>query len=478
MRNFELLTQTEIEKIHSISLKNLWEIGILVNDGKVLEILGDAECIVDKNTKIVKFPESLVERCIKTTPKSFKMGARSRENIIRVGEGVIQTRPMSGCHMILDLETGKCRQGVESDVAKCSLLVNELNNITYNGAIIYPSNEPPMVRDVHLLKTMLSNSLKHIQCQPFEEKNLKYMIDLCIAVAGSKENIMEYPLITLNTAPTSPLKYSKNEVEILKLASLYKIPVLQGSTPISGATGPVTLAGQLILIHTETLAGLTIQQIINPGTPILYGPRPNTMDMKTGVALWGSIEFGITGAAVVQLAHYLNIPTDLCGAGTDSKALDEQTGIEKSMNLMLAALSGSDVVSGLGFIETINTGSYEQLVIDDEIAGMMFRILKGIDLEEEKLAIDVIREVGFHSNFLSHKHTRKFFREEHFIPKIFDRRTRYNWDLAGSKDLAKIANDKAKSILEKAEIPYLSDDISKELDKIFAEAKKDILNLD
>ncbi len=477
MKNFEFLTQNEIEKIHGISLQNLWKTGILVNDEKILGTLGEAGCIVDKNTKIVKFPESLVEDCIKTTPSSFNMGARSQKHIIRVGEGVTQTRPMSGCFMILDLETGVCREGLESDVAKCSLLVNELDNITYNGAIIYPSNEPPMIRDIHLLKVMLSNSLKHIQLQPYEAKNLKYMIDFCIAVAGSKEKIMEYPLITINTAPTSPLKYSKNQVEILELASLYKIPVLQGSTPISGATGPITLAGQLVLIHTETLAGLAIQQIINPGTPILYGPRPNTMDMKTGVALWGSIEFGITGAAVVQLSHYLNIPTDLCGAGTDSKALDEQTGIEKSMNLLLAALSGSDVVSGLGFIETINTGSYEQLVIDDEIAGIMFRVLKGIDIEEEKLAVDVIEEVGFNGNFLSHKHTRKFFWEEHYIPEVFDRRTRYNWSLDGSRDLSKVTNDKAKSILKKVEIPHLPDDISKELEKIYKEAKKDILNL-
>ena len=160
MKNFEFLTQAEIEKVHSISLQNLWKTGILVNDEKILGTLDEAGCIIDKSTKIVKFPESLVEDCIKSTPSSFNMGARSQKHIIRVGEGVTHTRPMSGCFMILDLETGECREGLESDVAKCSLLVNELDNITYNGAIIYPSNEPPMIRDIHLLKVMLSNSLK------------------------------------------------------------------------------------------------------------------------------------------------------------------------------------------------------------------------------------------------------------------------------------------------------------------------------
>lgn len=476
MNNLEVLTKSEVEKIHDIAIKNLWEVGFWIDNKKVTELLAVAGCKIDKESKIVKFPESLVMDCVEKTPSSFKMGARSKENVLEVGKGDIQTRPMSGCYLILDIETGVCRDGLESDVMNCSLLVNELKNITYNGAVIYPSDEPPALRDVHLLKIMLENSLKHIQCQPFEAKNLKYMIDLCIAVAGSREKIMEYPLITLNVAPTSPLKYSKNEVEILELASLYKVPVMQGSTPISGATGPITLAGQLVLIHTETLAGLTIQQVINPGTPILYGPRPNTMDMRTGNALWGSIEFGITSSAVVQLAHYLNIPTDVMGAGTDSKALDEQTGIEKSMDLLLAAISGSDIVSGLGFIETINTASYEQLVIDNEIAGMMYRILMGIDINEEKLAVEVIKEVGFNGNFLSHEHTRRFLKEEHYIPEILDRQSRNNWELAGSKDLAKVANEKVKSILEETEIPNLPDEVKKEFEKIYKTAKKDILS--
>ena len=475
MNRIEVLNQDEVDKIHNRSLEFLNDFGIWINDNRVLGILSENGCEADTNTKIVKFPKKIVEDCIKKTPSSFKMGARSDNNILDIGGGSINTRPMSGCHMILDLDSGKCREGLETDVAKCSILVNNLKNITYNGAVIYPSDEPPAIRDVHLTKIMLENSLKHIQCQPFEAKNLKYMIEFCIAVMGSKEKIMEHPLITLNVAPTSPLKYSENEVKILELASLYKVPVMLGSTPISGATGPVTLAGQLILIHTETLAGLVIQQVINPGTPILYGPRPNTMDMRTGNALWGSIEFGITSAAVVQLAHYLNIPTDVMGAGTDSKALDEQTGIEKSMNLLMAAISGSDVVSGLGFIETINTASYEQLVIDNEIAGMMYRVLDGIDINNEKLAIDVIKEVGFNGNFLAQENTIKFLREEHYIPEILNRQNRDEWELGGSKDLAKIANDKARDILENAEIPLLDDDVKKEFEKIYKLAKKDIL---
>lgn len=475
MNRLEVLNQSEIEKIHHTALENLSDLGLWINDEKVSEILGENGCKVNRDKKIVKFPKKLVEECIKRTPSSFKMGARLKENIIDIGNGEVNTRPMSGCHLILDLDNGECREGLASDVAKCSLLVNNLKNISYNGAVIYPSDELPVIRDVHLTKVMLENSLKHIQCQPFEAKNLKYMIELCIAVMGSKEKMMEYPLITLNVAPTSPLKYSENEVKILELASLYKIPVMLGSTPISGATGPITLAGQLVLIHTETLAGLTLQQVINPGTPILYGPRPNTMDMRTGNALWGSIEFGITSAAVVQLAHYLNIPTDIMGAGTDSKVLDEQTGIEKSMNLLIAAVSGSDVVSGLGFIETINTASYEQLVIDNEVAGMMYRVLEGIDINNEKLAVDVIREVGFNGNYLTHEKTRKFMRKEHYIPEILNRQTRDDWKLGGSKDLAKIANDKAKDILKNAEIPHLDEDVKKEFEKIYKSAKKDIL---
>ena len=475
MNNIEILNKNEIEKIHNIALDNLWNFGIWVNEEKVLELLAERGCKIDKNAMIVRIPPNLIEECIKTAPSNFKMGARDNNNILTIGKGIINTRPMSGCHLILDLDNGLCRRGLATDVAKCSLLVNNLKNVTYAGAIIYPSNEAPIIRDVHVAKIMLENSLKHIQFQPFEAKNLRYIIEFCIAIAGSKEKLMECPLITVTIGPTSPLKYSKNEIEILKIAGLYRIPVEIGSTPISGATGPVTLSGQLVLIHTETLAGLTIQQVISPGTPFLYGPRPNTMDMRTGNALWGSIEFGITSAAAVQLSHFINTPTDISGATTDSKVLDEQTGIEKSMNMLLAGLSGSDIVSGLGFIETINTASYEQLVIDNDLAGMMFRVLKGIDVDDEKIAVDVIREVGFWGNFLSHEHTRKYLREEHYIPQIFNRQSKNSWELAGSKDLVKIANEKAINILKNAEIPYLHEDIQKEFNRIFKTAKKDIL---
>jgi trimethylamine---corrinoid protein Co-methyltransferase len=476
MNNIEFLKKNEIEKIHSLALKNLWEFGFWVNETKILKFLAEKGCSVNLNEKIVKFPTEFVEECLNTAPRSFKMGARERSNIVTIGKDKIHTRPMSGCHQILDLNSGVCRLGLASDVINCTLLVNNLENYSYMGAIIYPSEEAPILRDVHVAKLMLENSLKHVRFQPFEAKNLKYVIEFCKTLIKNEEESINEPLISIVSAPSSPLKYSKNEIEIFELASKNKIPVEIGSTPISGATGPVTLAGQLALIHTETLAGLTILQAINPGTPVIYSPRPNTMDMRTGSALWGAIEFGITSAACVQLAHYINVPTDIMGAGTDSKTLDEQTGMEKAMNLSLAALSGSDIVSGLGFIETINTASYEQLLMDNELAGMMFRVLKGIDINDEKLAIDVIREIGFHGNFLSHEHTREYFREEHYITNIFDRKSRDAWNSAGSKELAEVGNDKVREVLKNAEAPHLEDDVKKELNSIYKAAKNDILS--
>jgi len=248
-----------------------------------------------------------------------------------------------------------------------------------------------------------------------------------------------------------------------------------GSTPTVGASGPVTLAGSLALQNAEILAGVVLCQVMNPGAPLSYGPRMPTMDMRTGLSSWGAIEFGLAAAASVQIGQLYGIEIDAYGPTSDAKVLDEQAAIERTFNAVLPALAGAHIINGAGVLESILTVSLEQLVIDNELLGMMLRTLRGIEVSQATLADDVIRRVGAGGNYLADRHTMAHFRAEHFIPEVFDRKTRMMWERAGSKDVVSASREMAQRLLRERQPVPLDKDVLREMDFIAENAKKELV---
>jgi len=239
---------------------------------------------------------------------------------------------------------------------------------------------------------------------------------------------------------------------------------------LSYAVIPVTLAGSLVQQNAETLAGLVMMQLVNAGTPFMYCPRVFPIDMLSGMTSSG-VEVGLLSVGCVQLAKYYGFPSGVYGLDTSSKTLDEQAAFEKGLNGILPALAGANMLSGAGCIEGAITVSYEQLVIDDEIFGMIFRAVKGIEVDEERLAIDVIAKVTREaSNFLQQMHTVKHFPEEYYLPKLSDRTSRSRWQEMGSKNIVEVAREKARKILAEHQPPPLDKDAVKEIKKILKRA--------
>jgi len=247
-----------------------------------------------------------------------------------------------------------------------------------------------------------------------------------------------------------------------------------GSTPTMGASGPVTLAGSLALQNAEILAGIVLAQVMNPGAPLSYGPRMPTMDMRTGLSTWGAVEFGLAAAAAVQVGQTYGLEIDAYGPSTDAKVLDEQAAIERTYNAVLPALAGAHIINGAGVLESILSVSMEQLAIDNEMLGMMFRLLRGIQVDDETLARDVIRRVGPGGNYLADRHTLEHFKAEHFIPELFDRRTRTAWERAGSKSVIATSEEMLKRILAEHHVPSLDRDVASQMDLVLSDAKKKI----
>ena len=318
---------------------------------------------------------------------------------------------------------------------------------------------------------MLENTAKHIFLNVYNGGSMKTMVRMLLTFMD-REELARRPILSVNVTPISPLIYSRDQLEVLAEAARYHIPVQIGSTPITGLTSPITLAGLLTLVHAETLAGVVIAQNMEPGAPVFYEPRPTTTDLRTMGALWGSVEWGLASAAAKQLADHVNLPTDCSGGNSDSKVLDEQAAAEKATNLLLIGLSRPDIVSGLGNLETINTASLEQLVIENELCGMMYRGMEGIRVDEVSLATELIEEAGPGGNFMTARHTLDNYEREHYRYSVFNRDNVDVWSDKGSKDSVAAAHDEVQRILGSHKVLPLDEDVGKELDSLLSRVEQ------
>jgi len=234
------------------------------------------------------------------------------------------------------------------------------------------------------------------------------------------------------------------------------LPVVLSSAPMTGSTSPMTLAGTLVQLNAEQLSGIVLAQLVRPGTPVLAGYIPGVANMRTGGYLGGAVEFGVMQAAAAQLAHFYQIPIYCSGGMTDSKVPDAQAGYEKMATFLLAAMGGGNYIHhAIGMITNMSAASLEQAVIDDETVGMAMRVLRGIEVTEDSLAVDAIHRVGPGGHYLMDAHTMQFMRSELFYPPLADRQNRAVWEEAGKKDTRARATARVKSLLQKQQPPGL-----------------------
>jgi trimethylamine--corrinoid protein Co-methyltransferase len=470
----ELLGQDQIKDIHSASIRILEEVGVLIHENDFLRFLGNAGVTVDLDKKRAKMPSSLVDECIKKTPKRVMLYAADRKNNVELGVGRIYAHPVGGASNVIDLDSGEVRSATLRDVENLTRVVDALPNVHTGTMIVYPSDIPERLRDICAVDAIIRNIRKNFDATPYDDQSYKYIIQLAEAVVG-EESLKKNAIITCSASPTSPLQFSSEVTKVLARATAHRLPIAILPCPLAGATSPVTLAGTLVQQNAEMLAGLVIVQLLNPGNPFLYSPRCIPLDMSTGQACDG-IEAAMMSVGCVQLAKYYGFPSDVYGLDTDSKMLDEQAAFEKALDGLLPAMSGPDMLSGAGCIEGGVTVSYEQLAIDDEIFGIIFRAVKGIDIDEEKLAADVIIKVATESsNFLQQQHTLKHFRNEYYFPKLCDRSPRSRWQKIGGKGIVEVAREKVREILAEHESPSLDADIKRKLDDIVKTAAKTLI---
>lgn len=464
---WHVLSDEQLEKLHSSALSVLERVGVRVTDDATLRIFRDHGAVVDEKTKLVKLPPSLVEGAVKQAPHDVTLGARDRRHSVTLQAGRMYTRASTGLTEVIDLETGLSRHGLSEDTANASKLIQDLENVSINATHVFPSDAPPHARDVHAFKLALESCEKHVVTTPLSKATLESQKR--IASVFEQESDSQSPVFSSLVCPISPLTL-RDPVTVL--CAKERIPAIVVSGVVVGVASPVTLAGTLVLQSAESLATITLMQIVNPGTPVILGNKSSPLDQRHATPLSGVVEIGLLSAACVQVAQFYGLPGEGFGLRSDSKTIDEQAGVERVFVGLLPALAGARLDSGAGSAEAINTFSFEQLVIDDEVYGMIHRVLRGIDFDDERLALDEIANVGSGGSFLGRQHTRKFYLKEFYQHKLFDKNTRAGWQTAGHKDIREHARETVKRMLaEHKPVPRLGTDAKQKIAAIVKEAE-------
>jgi len=472
MEKLRILKTDEADKINQVSVEILERSGIRVKSADVRNMLSDFGARIEKNSDIVKIPASLIEKSLNSAPKKIIYGALDREyDLYLEDNGKIYSRPLTGAEGYIDIDTGEYRLTKLSDVVDWVRIVDALDNISY-CSVPYPNDTRTDIRDIKLTQLMFENTKKHIEIQPYTGKNLEYIIEMALAVMGDKDELKKRPVITTLTSSLPPLQYLEYATDVLIISGKYGIPVELTPMPIAGATGPITIAGLVTITLSESLGGIVISQLANPGAPIVFRPNQLFLDMSTGVALQGGIENALIAAIGTQIVRdYWKIPVNVFGPVTDALILDEQSITERVINAIVPALCGANIISGAGMLEHCYTVDPVQLVLDDDIYGMVFRLVKGVNVNDDTIGLDSILRVKPGGNFLTDSHTLKYFRNEYFKPKTFYRKARALWDKEGKKTVRVTAKERVKSILKEQLPSPLDTDIKKELEKIMKKAE-------
>lgn len=426
MRQF--LSEADIEQIDQTGRRILTTVGIRILDQQMLDRLRASGAQVEPAHGRVRLPDGWIDRQLTSAPDRFTLFSRDGQNDLDLGSGQVYFGNGGRAFQILDLATGGFRPTMLRDVANTAALVDQLSHIRFYIIACQAYDLAPDAYHLNDFFQALLHTNKHVMGGVDHLEGARQMVELAEAIAGGSDSLRRQPFVSVITNPISPLTIDGDSLKILEFLTGRGIPVTCAPAPIAGATAPATLAGTLAQLHAEALAGAAMVQFMSPGAPVMYGSVPMTMDLRTMDLAVGSVETAMLNTCCVALAHRYRLPIYASAGLTDAKRPDIQAGFEKGVSNLLLGRAGADFVHlAAGMLDSGNSISYEQYVIDDEIIGMVERLLRGVTVNTETLAFECIEQVGPGGNYVTEEHTVEHMFSEFFYPKLAVREQYDRW---------------------------------------------------
>jgi len=443
---YKPLSENAIAQIHNTSMRVFEEVGFQVNSEKALDFFRGSGAKVDG--RIVKLPRGRVMELVARAPSEVTLYGRRPEHHITLGGARVYAGTGGTALHVIDMASGERRQATLHDLKQIAKLVDGLENIHFFLLPTYPNDVPVENVDVNRFFAGLENTSKHVMGGVYTPEGIQKVTRMAEIIAGSADKLRREPFISMIICAISPLKIDRNYGAMIVDIAEAGIPIVVPAEPLCGATSPVTLAGNLVIQNVDSLTEVCLTQLVNPGTPVIYGSVASSTDFRDLKYITGAIEMGLLNAAGAQIAQFYRLPFYATAGMSDAKVIDAQCGYESALSSLLCALAGANFIhDAAGLLDFALSVSYEKYVADNEILGMVMRAVEGIKVDEDTLAFDLIKQVGPGGHFVSAKHTRKYMRTEHYQPTLSERDNLEEWKAKGKKDTAARARERVEEIL-------------------------------
>jgi len=467
-----MMNKEQMDRIHKGTLQILEHTGVKVFEPESLELLHNAGARVDG--PLVKIPPRMVEQALETAPSAVTLFARDSSKNIAMEKNKIYYGTGSEVPFTIDLYSGERRRPLKQDNCHAAQLVEALEHIDFAMSLGVATDVPVDASDLHQFEAMILNTSKPILFTAYQRGGLESIIEIARLVAGGKEELRKKPHLALYAEPSSPLLHSGDALEKLLTCASEGIPLIYATTPMLGATAPVTMGGALVVANTEILSGLVIHQLKAAGAPFIYGGGIPPMHMGTSICSYGGPERDRGCISLVGLSQYYNLPSFTTAGCTDAHIFDQQAGMEAGFNLLIAGLAGGNLIHNLGYMGIGMISCLEHLLLCNEAVGGVKHLLRGIDTSDEHLALDLIDKVGPGGHFLADEHTMKHFRRELYFPQTLNRKNYDVWVKEGSKTFGEVANEQVRTILKNHHLEIISPETKEEIQKIVSRRDRQV----
>ncbi len=462
--NLRFLDDNAIRAVVCGAYEILTAIGFAVETDEGLRLMAEAGVEVDFSRKRVKPTADLLNWALQISPRQVAVYDQIRKQKLILGGEHVHFVIDSTQISVQDFETETNRKPATRDMIDHALVVEACEHISMQAGLLL-TDVPKEISDAYRLLLNLISSRKPIYATPFGREGFTVMREMTEVVAGGEVTLRKMPSHVIPCNISSPLAWSNVTGQTLIDAARAGLPALLIPIPLAGGTSPVTLAGTLAQITAENLCGLLLAQVACPGTAVIWGGGPAILDMRSGTSPMSAVESIIMGCANAEIGRYLGFPTGSNIGRTDSKRVDTQAGLETGMAFTLGALAGIHMIRGSGSLEYASVQSLEKLVIDNDICGLARRVVQGIHLSGDSLAVDLIQQLGASAEgFLSSSHTMNYFKRElQIVSPIIDRTTRSEYGRKGARDIRQRARDRVQEILRQRQPDALPREVRDEL---------------
>ena len=461
---FKPLTNSDLKKIHFAALEILETVGIGEATPEVIDLATERGCIFTDTGRLC-FPRSLVEDVLAKAASEYVVYSRNPSHAdLLVGGHRVHYATSGEAVTIYEYDSRTFRPSTLLDLYDTCRLSDKLEYIHQFGQTVIPTEISDLEEhDLNVAYVLLTGTEKPFEMTFNRTRNIRSAVEMFDMVLGGEGRFAQKPFCTFGGCPiVSPLRFGKDGLDLLVETSRLGLINDIAIAPQAGATAPAPLAGTLAQVTAEGLACLTIVNIIRPGCPMSFAIWPFISDLRTGSFSGGSGEEALIVAAAVQVGKYYNLPTTVPSSMTDSKIPDAQAGYEKGISAVLAGLAGANrVLESAGMLGSLMGCSFEALVIDNDMLGMVQRVIRGIEVTDETLSLDVIKEVAMgQGHYLGHPQTLERMQSEFLYPKLADRTAPGTWEQDGSRDMLERAHETARDILS----TYYPDHLGKKTD--------------